>query len=346
MAYRTKIVNPLDQPGWDDLLLSHKESTIFHTVAWARVLYESYGYVPTYITIMDGPDLLALIPLMDVQSFLTGRRGVSLPFTDCCDPLITDGAPFTEIIGELIEYGRRAKWKYLELRTGRPLPARIPASAIFHGHLLDISGSEKSILSGLRDSTRRNIKKSEKEGVVVTISGSEDSLREFYRLNCMTRRDHGLPCQPYIFFEKLRTHIIAQNLGVVALAAKDGKNIAGAVFLHFGDRAIYKYGASDRNYQQLRSNNLLFWKAIQWYHEQGVKRLDFGRTESENAGLLQFKRGWGAAEYPINYCKYDFRQGAFVTEHSKVTGWHNSIFRRMPLPLLRIVGSLLYRHVG
>ncbi len=346
MAYSTKIVNPLDQPGWDDLLMTHKESTIFHTVAWARVLYESYGYDPTYITITDGPDLLALIPLMDVRSFLTGRRGVSLPFTDCCDPLMMDDAPFPEIIDDLIEYGRRAKWRYLELRTGRPLPANIPASALFHGHLLDISGSEKSIFTGLRDSTRRNIKKSEKEGVVVTISGSEDSLREFYRLNCMTRRDHGLPCQPYVFFENIYSHIIDKNLGVVALAAKEGKNIAGAVFFHFGDRAIYKYGASDRNYLQLRSNNLVMWKAIQRYRDLGYQCFDFGRTEGENTGLLQFKRGWGASEYPINYCKYDFRQSAFVADHSKVTGWHNHIFRRMPIPLLKLAGSVLYRHVG
>lgn len=346
MVLRLETVNPLDRPEWDDLLLTHKESTFFHTAAWAKVLHQSYGYEPNYISVMDGPDRLALVPLMDVRSFLTGRRGVSLPFTDCCNPLTTDGAPFAEIIDKMIDHGKQAQWKYMELRTNRPLPAEIPASALFHGHLLDISGSEKSIFSGLRDSTRRNIKKSEKEGVVVSISGSEDSLREFYRLNCMTRRDHGLPCQPYAFFENIYSNILASNLGIVALAAKEGKNIAGAVFFHFGDMAIYKYGASDRNYLQLRSNNLVFWKVIQWYRGQGCQRLDFGRTEPENTGLLQFKRGWGVAEYPINYYKYDFRQSAFVTDHTKVTGWHNSLFRRMPLPLLKITGSLLYRHVG
>jgi lipid II:glycine glycyltransferase (peptidoglycan interpeptide bridge formation enzyme) len=135
-------------------------------------------------------------------------------------------------------------------------------------------------------------------------------------------------------------------MGIVALASIGGKIIAGAVFFHLGNRAIYKYGASDRNYQELRSNNLVIWKAIQWYCGQGYKRFDFGRTEEENTGLLQFKRGWGAAEYPINYLKYDFMQGAYVADHLKVTGWHNHIFRRMPVPLLRIAGSIMYRHAG
>jgi len=58
--------------------MPHKDSTVFHTAAWARVLHESYGYDPTFITVIDGRDLMALIPLMDVNSILTGRRGVSL----------------------------------------------------------------------------------------------------------------------------------------------------------------------------------------------------------------------------------------------------------------------------
>lgn len=346
MPFRTQVVNPLEHPGWDDLVLKYPSSTFFHTTAWAKVLQESYGYVPAYFAIKDDPGMPALMPLLEINSFLTGRRGVSLPFTDCCDLLVTDGKPFEQIISKLIEYGKRAKWKYLELRTSRQLPAGIQASAQFHGHTLDISGEESAILSTFRDSTRRNIDKAEKNGVVVTINGSKDALREFHRLNCTTRREHGLPCQPYAFFENIYSHIITRNLGVVALAAKDGKNIAGALFLHFNDKVIYKYGASDREYQQFRSNNLLFWKAIQWYRGHGFKRLDFGKTESENTGLLQFKRGWGTTEYPINFCRYDFRQKAFVTDHAKVTGWHNRIFRRMPIPLLKLAGAMLYRHVG
>ena len=346
MPRMIEIVNPLQRPEWDDLLSTYRKSGFFHTTAWARVLHDSYGYEPAYITIKDGPDLLALVLLMDVRSCLTGRRGVSLPFTDCCDPLLEDGVRLEWIIGDLIDYGKRAKWRYLELRTASPLPEGVQASVVFHGHLLDISRSEKELSAGFRDSTRRNIRKAEKEGVEVTIDGSEESLREFYRLNCMTRRDHGLPCQPYGFFKKVYSHIIAKDLGKVVLAVKDGKTIAGALFFHFGDGAVYKFGASDRNYIHLRCNNLVIWKAIQWYRNSGFTNFDLGRTEAENAGLLQFKRGWGAKEYTINYCRYDFRKNVFVTEHSKVTGWHNRIFRRMPLPLLRFAGSMLYRHAG
>ena len=50
--------------------------------------------------------------------------------------------------------------------------------------------------------------------------------------------------------------MISIENGFVALASYSNRVVAGAVFFHFGSKAIYKYGASDRNYQHLRANNL------------------------------------------------------------------------------------------
>jgi lipid II:glycine glycyltransferase (peptidoglycan interpeptide bridge formation enzyme) len=130
------------------------------------------------------------------------------------------------------------------------------------------------------------------------------------------------------------------------LASFHDKPIAGGVYFHFGEKAVYKYGASDLNYQNLRANNLVMWEAIKWYSSNGYKSLCFGRTEPENRGLIQFKSGWGTTEQPINYYRYDLKKGSFVSGSSKVTGSHNKIFRNMPLPILKKVGSILYKHAG
>jgi hypothetical protein len=88
------------------------------------------------------------------------------------------------------------------------------------------------------------------------------------------------------------------------------------------------------------------WEAIRWYSENGYKILCFGRTEPGNQGLIQFKSGWGTTEQQVNYYRYDFKKEAFVSRTSRVTGFHNKIFRRMPAPLLKAIGSALYKHVG
>ena len=341
-----QIINPIIYPGWDDLLLSSPGYSFFHSSAWARVLVESYGYTPKYFTMIDHHKLLALIPVMEVNSFLTGRRGVSLPFTDYCKPIIADGIPFQDLFEHVIENGKKSGWKSLELRSGSGLlPSTLP-SLTYLGHVLDLSKSKGQVFSNLRESTRRNAKKAMKEGVEVKITRSLESVNEFYRLNCMTRKEHGLPPQPFYFFKKIYDHVISKNLGIVVLASLDQGDIAGAIYFHFGERAVFKYGASDKKFQHLRANNLVMWEAIKWHSNNGYKNLCFGRTDPENQGLIQFKSGWGTTEQPIRYYRYDFKRGSFVRGSSKVTGFHNKIFRNIPIPISNKIGALLYKHVG
>jgi hypothetical protein len=341
-----EIINPLDYPGWDDLVLSTDNYSFFHSSYWARVLSESYNYKPLYFAAINDKKLSALIPIMGIKSVLTGKRGVSLPFTDFCEPIIPDKNIFSDAMNCLIEHGNSSGWESIELRTGNSLSHEISPSSFYYGHTLDITQGEKTIFSNFRESTKRNINKAVKEGVQTTICTSLKSVREFYRLNCLTRREHGLPPQPWSFFKKIYDHIIFGNFGFVILASFHNKTIAGAVYFHLGNRAIYKYGASDKNYQHFRANNLVMWEAIKWYTENGYKSLCFGRTEPENKGLMQFKNGWGAKEHLIHYYKYDLIKESFVRDSSKISGIHNSIFKNTPLPLLKLTGSLLYRHMG
>jgi len=341
-----QIIDPTQHPNWDELLVSIPGSSFFHTSSWARVLKEAYGYTPKYFTEFDDSQISTLIPIMEVCSFFTGRKGICLPFTDYCDPIVDRNNKFDVLFDDIIQHGKKHGWKSLELRIrNSDLPSTLP-SLTYLGHTLNLSKEVRDPLPSFRDSTRRNIKKAVKEGVKAEIFNSLESVKKFYQLNCMTRKQHGLPPQPFSFFEKMHGLVVSNNLGNVILGSYGPKVIAGAVFFHFGNKAVFKYGASDIAYQDLRANNLVMWEAIKWYSQNGYKSLCFGRTEPENSGLIQFKSGWGTTEQKINYYQYDFRKQGFVNTKSKVTGFHNRIFRRMPIPLLRTMGSIFYKHVG
>ena len=346
MALKLQIVNPMDQPSWDERLLANKGYSFFHSSPWARVLCESYGYNPLYFTLTDGPKLLVSVPVMEISSLLTGRRGVSLPFSDYCEPIISADIRFEDVLESLITHGRKAGWRSIEIRGAGELLDAEPANASYYEHTLDISKGEKEILTNIKSSTKRNIKKASKEGLEVKLENSLESIKEFYRLNCITRKRHGLPPQPYYFFKLIYNHVISKGHGVVALAYHKGSPIAGAVYFHFGEKAIYKYGASDKKYQNLRANDLVMWEAIKWYNKNNYKSFSFGRTDPENSGLLQFKGGWGASERTIRYYKYDLKKNAFLCVQPKVSRICNRVLNNTPAPLLKIVGSLLYRHMG
>lgn len=341
-----EIVNPLSFRRWDDLVLETPGHSFFHLSGWARVLHESYGYRPAYFSIVDGGRLSALVPLMDVRSFLTGHRGVSLPFTDYCDPVFADDGCRRAVLESMSEYGRKCGWKFIEFRGGDYFTGDVTCYRYYHGHVLRLSGGAEQLLAGMRDSTRRNVLKAQRLGVRSEISTSLESVGEFYRLNCLTRKRHGLPPQPFRFFEKLHEHILSRDMGMIVLASHGGRYVAGAVFFHSGDGAIYKFGASDLDYQELRANNLVMWEAIRFYAGKSFKTLCMGRTEHDATGLRQFKTGWGAEEGIIRYFRYDPVRGSFRGDCSPVRERYYGVFHGLPVPLLKLAGNLLYRHMG
>jgi hypothetical protein len=346
MSLNLKIINPLEYNGWDELLLSNTDYSFFHTSHWARVLSESYDYKPLYFTVINNSKLSVLIPVMEVNSFITGKRGVSLPFTDYCKLIIDNDINSRDIFDSLIEYGKKDGWKYFEIRDGGDLFNGVPISSYYYGHTLNLSNNEEEIFSSFRSSTRRNIRKAIREGVKVSINNSHESIKEFYRLHCMKRKEQGLPPQPYSFFKKVFEHIITKDHGSIILASYMGKIIAGAIYFHFGEKAMFKYGSSDSRFQHLRANNLVMWEAIQWYCQNQHECLCFGRTDTDHDGLRQFKAGWGTKEKIIKYYKYDLKESMFKNGTSPVSGYHNRIFRLMPVHLSKLVGKVLYRHVG
>ena len=339
-------VNPLDDADWDALIKTCPSASFFHGAAWARVLHCTYGFSPSYFLVGDRGGLHSLLPVMGVKSWLTGRRGISLPFTDECAPLCPDGDSCRRLFDAAIAHARACAWKYLEFRGGRPLFENAVTSTSFLGHRLDLGADEAALFGRVDSSVRRAVRKAEQCGVTVEFSQDLEALRAFYGLLGTTRKRHGVPPQPWNFFANIHRHVMATGQGWVVLARHQGVPVAGAVFFHFQKTAIYKYGASDDAYQHLRANNLVMWQAIKRYAQEGCAVLDFGRTSLGNDGLRRFKLGWGTTEHPIEYVKYDLRSGGFVTAQDEAAGWHNHVFRHLPVFLSRAAGRLLYRHIA
>ena len=272
------------------------------------------------------------------------KRGVALPFTDECAPLTIHSSENQKLFSSALNFGRERGWKYIECRGGRKLFGAVPAALSFYGHALELAADEEKMFGRLESSVRRAIRKAQKDGVTVEILQSLDAVRIFYRLQCATRKRHGLPPQPFDFFVNIHRHILSQNQGFIAVASQGGRAVAASVYFHLGGRAVYKYGASDFARQHLRANDLVMWEAIRWLARNGGRHLHFGKTALAHEGLRRFKLAWGTTEELIEYVKFDLRKSAFVTDTDAISGWHNAVFRSLPDFLSQAAGKLLYKH--
>jgi Acetyltransferase (GNAT) domain len=387
-----RLVDPRRDPEWDRLVLSHADYSFFHSAAWARVLSATYGHEPRYFGYFERGEPVALVPMMGVRSPITGRRGVCLPFSDFCGPLLFREDASAPVIEQLSEMAREGRWKYFEIRGGRrmgkrdfdetssrqvgsvePLSRGATPAVAFYGHTLDLRCGPEALFGGLKSSVRRALRKATERKLAVQVSREREAILAFYRLHVRTRRQHGLPPQPVSFFLNIHQEIIEPGLGFVVIATSAGRPVATAVFFHFGTKAVYKFGASDERFQELRGNNLVMWEAIRFLAQSGKEQLHFGRTALENDGLRRFKLGWGAEEELIEYHKWspvgrlaesrrlsgqapsagfsprnaDFSPygRTMVRPEKRAKARATAIFSRLPLAINRLAGALLYPHL-
>jgi hypothetical protein len=346
MVNNLKIINPVDIPEWDEKIINFTDYSFFHTSYWSQVVADTYSYSPFYFIIQSNSSIKAVVPLMVINSRLTGNRAVSLPFTDYCPPLISDDINFSDIQNEILDFSKKRSLKYVEIRGGNRFFNSVQPSTFDYNHSLNLIIGEDELHKNLSGNTKRNIKKSIHEGINVEISNSKAAVEDFYKMNCITRKKHGLPPQPKLFFENLYKYVLSPEKGFIAIGKYKDLSIAGAIYLLHGKKAVYKFGASDMKYQHLRANNLVMWEAIKYCEKNGYEAFCFGRTEPNNEGLRKFKLGWGTKEEVLNIYRYDLKNNDFIDIQTKTTGLHNKIFNTAPLPLLKVFGSLTYRHFG
>src|SRR5215831_17878224 len=110
VSTKTEWIDPLTDPRWPRLLERHPRASVFQSRGWLEALRRTYGYVPAALaTRPSSGKLRSGIVFCEVKSWLTGRRLVSVPFSDYCDALVEDD----DDQGQLIEalHSHRA-WKY------------------------------------------------------------------------------------------------------------------------------------------------------------------------------------------------------------------------------------------
>ena len=343
-------LDPILDKRWAELVERHPKASVFHTVEWLKALRHTYGYEPVVFTTSPPFEELANgLLFCRINSWLTGRRMVSLPFSDHCEPLFDSNEELNFLMHYLQNTLDAQKWKYLEVRPVDWDLSRIVEgiefrpSAAYHLHRLNLLPALDEIFQTLdKDSIQRRIHRAERADLVEKCGRSEDLLRDFYALFIMTRGRHRVPPIPLAWFRNL-IECLGEALEI-RLAYKDGIPLAGILTLHFRDVAYYKYGCSDAQHNKFGATPWLLWRAIEAAKLRGAREFDMGRTQEDGGGLLAFKNRWVQPK-PLVYWRYPSTSSIEKTGSRKMK-FAQHAFSYMPDRLLTMIGDLLYRHIG
>jgi lipid II:glycine glycyltransferase (peptidoglycan interpeptide bridge formation enzyme) len=179
--------------------------------------------------------------------------------------------------------------------------------------------TEEDVLAGMNQLWRRNIKKSVKQGVVVS-RGDASDLPAFHAAYLETAsRDHFTP-RPLSYFQRILQVMGAESPDRIRLylARHDDDLVAATTWVRVGAHTWYSYGASTAAKREVQGSTAVQWQMMRDALAAGADVYDLrGITDTvsaddAHAGLIRFKVGTGgeAVEYvgewdlPLNRLLY------------------------------------------
>jgi lipid II:glycine glycyltransferase (peptidoglycan interpeptide bridge formation enzyme) len=159
---------------------------------------------------------------------------------------------------------------------------------------------DATLLAGMNQLWRRNIKRAAKEGVQVRTGGRAD-LPSFHTLYVETAGRDGFTPRPLAYFEGMWDALTAEDSDRIRLYLADhgGDLVAATTLVRVGQHAWYSYGASSTAKREVRGSNAVQWQMMRDARAAGATVYDLrGITDTLDAddphiGLVQFKVGTG-----------------------------------------------------
>lgn len=180
--------------------------------------------------------------------------------------------------------------------------------------LVGLEYDEETLLRRMKPKTRYNIKLAQRKDLrILHCESREDKekyFEDFYQLIRETaERNKFHVHSKYYYHAQLMTIPFAR----LFLAMYQGKAVASAIIIFFGQRATYLHGASSGEYKNLMAPYRMHWEIMRYAKNHGCIQYDFwGISSSEKdtwGGITRFKKGFGGQElHYIGAYDYVFRR--------------------------------------
>jgi len=337
-----KVLSSESESAWDNYVVQHAETTVFHRVGWKGVIERSMGYTGSYLMALDNDQIVGIYPLFILSTGLFGTFGISLPFVNyggiAADSLEVERL----LINEAETIGRNVGSRYIELRQRYPLKYKLPSTDRKVVSVIPLKGGPGEVYSRLHQNVRNKIRKAEKNGVVV--QKGVEYLSDFYCIYARNLRDLGTPVLTRCFFE-LMVDTFPQHVRIYR-AIRQGKPIGAKVVLIDRDTCYFVWSATIREDLCYAPVHAMNWAAIEDAYAAGCQNIDFGRSTAESTHQ-NFKKYWGGESQalPWVYQLLNCDEIPGLHKENRKFSLAIALWKRLPLFLSRILGPPIARRL-
>ncbi len=312
-----KVKEISEKKVWEDFLVQHPEVNFLHSWNWGQ-FYKNLGQKVFYRGFYNENELLGVMLIIKEEA----KRG---------HHFLVPGGPIFEwydqnliiaFVKDLKDLGKKEKIVFVRCRPqladnqqNRKLfrdLGFVDAPMHLHAeltHRLDLSLTEEELLAGMRKSTRYEIRKAAKDGVLVKSSAEiqpslvKEEIGKFYQLQLDTAKRQNFVPFSENYWQKQFAAFLPDHEVVLYSAYFQEELLAQAMIIFYGQEAVYHYGASTALARKYPAAAALQWEAIKQAKGRGIKRYNFWGVAPENesehrfAKLSVFKRGFGGTDF-------------------------------------------------
>lgn len=330
-------------PGtdWDEFAQRQGGFTHFHLHGWRAVIERVFGHECVYLAARDGDDrLVGILPLVRVRSFAFGHFLVSMPFVNYGGPLGSDEA-VQALVVEASRIARSTRVSLLELRSRAPLAIDSKVSHHKITVVLDLPRSPETLFKSLDAKVRSQVRRSQKEGVVVRFGA--DQVEPFFSVFSRHMRDLGTPTQPQRLFSTL---VDCFDKGAwVGCAYLEDAPIACGFGFRWGHEFEMTWASSLRAYNRIAPNMLLYWSFMERALADGSTIFNFGRC-TPDSGTHRFKRQWGGRDETLWwYHPVSTGRSTTPSPNDHKFSWGPRVWRHLPAGLTSAIGPRIVRYI-
>jgi hypothetical protein len=283
---------------WDQVLGNFPDRIVFQTSAWLSFLAETQNGEVVVAALKEGDQILGYFSGVIINKF--GFKILGSPFRGWSTPYL--GFNLKPGVSRQIAAAALPEFAFKQLRcihfeitdshtTDQDLAGLAVAKNLHATIEVDLTQSEETLLKNMTSTCRRNIRHAEKAGVRIEETGDESFADEYTTQYRDVLAKQGLV--PHFGAERIRSmirHVHPTGMLLLLRARNpEGQCIATGIYPAANRTAFYNNGASWRQYQGLRPNELLHWYAMRYWKQRGM--------ESYNMeGTMDFKQKFGGQQ--------------------------------------------------
>ena len=330
--------------AWDEYVADHPGGTFFHTVAWREAVRDAFGHEDLYRVARRENRIVGVLPLFFVASRLAGRMLVSVPYGVGGGILADDDEATSKLLVEAKRIASDRDCVAIDLRNDGAAVPGVPTVDRYVGFRRELPKTPEEVLGWLPRKARAAARNA-RDKYELTVSYGDEHLDEVWRLYTMSMRRLASLNYPFSFFQRLIQ--LTPGRHWVSIVRWNGRTVAGLVTFLYQDRVLPYFLGTSPEATRCSASNFIYLSAMERGVECGYGVFDFGRTRRDNKGSFDFKRFQGFEPRPLPYQLFTAagRTPPNLSPSNPRFRWARRVWGRLPLPVTRVVGARLSRHI-